>query len=487
MRTEHTPASAEAAERRVNPVALLSAGIGLLALISVPGFSPDWLLFKANRLVAGEAFAPHALSGGWTLALLGSWFLVALLGLRRVRGRAWWLAGAAAAALVVALLFTGAAANALLVDARSSARVSLQGGVWLTALAYYICLYAALLEAESTTSAWRNVLLVAPGLLLAVALVGSGRLDGLGLAQELANGAGDFRDETLRHLALASTSVLLATLIGVPAAIWAARRRAVANVVLPTVSLLQTLPSLALFGLMLGPLARLGRELSVGGALLIIGAGLGAALLLGLGSRASGPRLRLPLLGLTSLVALAPLALLSVLLAVVLNDVLVALFAFDVGGLDLWSGFAAPLAEVGVRGIGTAPALIALTLYALLPIVRNTYTGIREVPAAATEAGRGMGMSPGQLLRRVELPLALPLIIEGLRASAVLTIGIATVAYLIGAGGLGTFIQRGIDQVVPDLILLGALPVIGLALLADGLLRLLGRSLTPRALREAGS
>ena len=103
---------------------------------------------------------------------------------------------------------------------------------------------------------------------------------------------------------------------------------------------------------------------------------------------------------------------------------------------------------------------------------------------AAIEAGRGMGMSPAQILRRVELPLAFALINEGLRASLVLSIGIATVAYLIGAGGLGTFIQRGIDQVVPDLILLGAIPVILLALALDGLLRLIGHYLTPRGVRQ---
>ena len=148
------------------------------------------------------------------------------------------------------------------------------------------------------------------------------------------------------------------------------------------------------------------------------------------------------------------------------------------------TAFTAPLSSLGVRGIGTAPALIALTLYAFLPIVRNTYTGIKEVPQAATEAGRGMGMSPGQILRRVELPLALPLIMEGVRASTVLTIGIATVAFLIGAGGLGVFIQNGISQQVPDLILLGALPIIGLALLADALLRGLGQLVTPRGIRS---
>lgn len=115
--------------------------------------------------------------------------------------------------------------------------------------------------------------------------------------------------------------------------------------------------------------------------------------------------------------------------------------------------------------------------------MRNTFIGIREVPAPVTEAARGMGMSQRQILWQVQLPLALPLIVEGLRASAVLTIGIATVAYLIGAGGLGTFIQQGIDQVVPDLILLGALPVIMLALIADAVLRGMGSLLRSPRLR----
>jgi len=116
--------------------------------------------------------------------------------------------------------------------------------------------------------------------------------------------------------------------------------------------------------------------------------------------------------------------------------------------------------------------------------VRNAYEGLRGVPEAAVQAGQGMGMSRRQVLLRVELPLALPLIFVGLRAAAVLIIGITTVAYLIGAGGLGVFIQRGIDQVVPDLVLLGALPVIALALLADGALRAAGYLLCAPPLRR---
>ena len=468
--------------KRINPIALLGAFVGLVALVSVPGLRPGWLLFKANRLVAGEAYAPFGLSSSWTLALAGVWGLVALVGLLIPKARAWLLSLLAASALSIALLFIGAATNDLLVAARSSARVSLQGGVWLSVLAYYITLFAALYEAKGST---RKVLMVAPGLVIAAGLIFGGYLDGLGIAQELSNQGGDFRAEIVRHLALVGTSVSLAVIIGIPAAIWSARRSEAASFILPAVSLLQTLPSLALFGLMLSPLAQLGRALTLQRALVFVAIGLVPALLIGLWLR-SRKQLKTPgwTLPVISLTAFLPLALITVILAVILNDVFAALFSFNFDDLNLGRGLGASLQSWGVRGIGTAPALIALTLYALLPIVRNTYTGIKEVPVAAIEAGRGMGMSPAQILRRVELPLAFALINEGLRASLVLSIGIATVAYLIGAGGLGTFIQRGIDQVVPDLILLGAIPVILLALALDGLLRLIGHYLTPRGVRQ---
>ena len=471
--------------RRVNPVALLSGAVGLAALLSLPFFDPGWLLFKANRLVEGTSYGAPALSLSWTLFLGALWLTVFLVGLLPFRGRPWVLAYAASAGLVLAVLFIGWGTAGLLAEANISARVSLEGGVWLTLLAYYVGIFAALSEAGKGAR-FRGALMVVPGLAAVLVLVFAGTLDGLGLSRELANGSGDFRAEVARHLALSGTSVLLAALIGVPAAVWAARREEVARFVLPTASLLQTLPSLALFGIMLAPLARLGGTVTVGGALLVIAAGIAlAGLLLAalrLLRRAARP-VKTALRVATVLIALVPLCLAVVILAVVLNDLITALLRFDAAGVTLLTGLSAPLSRLGVRGIGSAPALIALTLYALLPIVRNTYTGVVEVPEAATEAGRGMGMSAGQILRRVELPLALPLIVEGLRASAVLTIGITTVAYLIGAGGLGTFIQRGIDQVVPDLILLGAIPIILLALLADGILRAVGILLTPRGIR----
>ncbi len=118
--------------------------------------------------------------------------------------------------------------------------------------------------------------------------------------------------------------------------------------------------------------------------------------------------------------------------------------------------------------IGAAPAIIALTLYALLPIVRNTVTGLRGIAPSIAEAARGVGMTPAQQLTLVELPLALPVIIAGVRTAAVVGVGIATLSAFIGAGGLGQFINRGLALTNTDLILLGAIPSALLALAVDG-------------------
>ncbi|NNN07517.1 MAG: ABC transporter permease subunit [Elusimicrobia bacterium] len=123
-----------------------------------------------------------------------------------------------------------------------------------------------------------------------------------------------------------------------------------------------------------------------------------------------------------------------------------------------------------VRAIGAPPALIALTLYALLPIIRNAVAGLRGVPAAALEAADGLGMTPAQRLRLVELPLAMPVIVAGIRTAAVTGVGLTTLAAFIGAGGLGEFINRGLYMSQDRLILLGALPAAWLALILDGAL-----------------
>jgi osmoprotectant transport system permease protein len=131
-------------------------------------------------------------------------------------------------------------------------------------------------------------------------------------------------------------------------------------------------------------------------------------------------------------------------------------------------GVLIPIPLIG--GIGDRTALIALVLYALLPIIRNTFLGITTVNPAVIEAGRGMGMTDWQLLKQVELPLAMPVILGGVRVATVISVGLATIAAAIGAGGLGVFIFRGLAVVDNELILAGAVPAAIMALLADTLL-----------------
>ena len=141
-------------------------------------------------------------------------------------------------------------------------------------------------------------------------------------------------------------------------------------------------------------------------------------------------------------------------------------------------GFLLPLPWLGERA--DRLAILALTLYALLPLIRNTYTGIRGVDPAVVEAGRGMGLTDRQLLFQVELPLAVSVILSGVRVAVVISVGLATIAAAIGAGGLGDFIFRGLAMVNNQLILAGAIPAAALALFADTSLGWLEKRLRPR-------
>jgi osmoprotectant transport system permease protein len=140
-----------------------------------------------------------------------------------------------------------------------------------------------------------------------------------------------------------------------------------------------------------------------------------------------------------------------------------------------------------IGGIGARTAIIALTLYSLLPIIRNTYIGITSVDPAIREAGRGMGMTDQQLLWQVEIPLALGVILAGVRVAIVIAIGIATIAAAIGAGGLGVFVFQGIAMVNNQLILAGAIPAAVLAILADGAIGWLEHRLTRRGTGKQGN
>jgi len=187
--------------------------------------------------------------------------------------------------------------------------------------------------------------------------------------------APEILEHTLEHLFLVGVAISIAILIGIPLGIWITRQTHFRQPVLAIANIFQTIPSLALFGLLI------------------------------------------------------------------------------------------PVPIIG--GIGTVPAIVALTVYSLLPIIRNTYTGITGVDPAIREAGRGMGMTDRQLLFQVEIPLAMTVILAGVRVATVIAIGIATIAAAIGAGGLGVFIFRGISVVNNQLILAGAVPSAIIALVAD--------------------
>ncbi|MDD2235223.1 MAG: ABC transporter permease [Desulfitobacteriaceae bacterium] len=141
-------------------------------------------------------------------------------------------------------------------------------------------------------------------------------------------------------------------------------------------------------------------------------------------------------------------------------------------------GFMLPL-----FGIGIKTAVAALFLYSLFPIIRNTYTGIKDVDKATIEAAKGMGMTDFQILFKVQLPLALTVMMAGIRTATVINVGTATLAAFIGAGGLGDFIFLGISRSLDALVLIGAFPAALLALLIDWLLGKLEKATTPRGLK----
>jgi osmoprotectant transport system permease protein len=348
-------------------------------------------VFRANRIVAGASHsALSAGAAGWVLLAACACALVAaLVPARLSRGR---LLSFAAAAATVALAWTlGGAAVALRAGQPDASRVSIGAGAWLTAVGIAVVWFAARGYGEATL-ARRTAAVVAGAGGLGAALYGG--LAHLSIVTEYWLRADSFWSAVATHLALAGGSLALAVLIGVPLGVLSLRVSWLRSAALGVVGVIQTVPSLALLGLLV-----------------------------------------------------------------------------------------VPLAALGLPGIGPLPAVIALTLYAFLPIVRNTYVGLSEVDPAVVDAGRGMGMSSGQLLLRVEAPLALPLVIEGVRAAAVLVIGIAAVVAFIGVGTLGVLVFEGWGQQVDDLILLGALPMVVLAVAADAGLRAVSRATTSPGIR----
>jgi osmoprotectant transport system permease protein len=167
------------------------------------------------------------------------------------------------------------------------------------------------------------------------------------------------------------------------------------------------------------------------------------------------------------------------------NVLYVAAMVMTIPSIALF-GIMIPILSVIGQGIGYLPAVIAVLLYSQLPIIRNTYTAINNVDPALREAAKGMGMTPVQRLRTVEIPIAVPVIMAGVRTAVVLNIGVTAIAVYIGAGGLGELISRGISQTDPRKLVTGAVAVSVLAIAADYGLLWLQKKLTPRGLQIQG-
>lgn len=359
-------------------------GVVIAAIVAYAAFFAPFATFRANRIVPGEARSilealPPAI-GPLLLAIVVVAAIIALLKTPLVLRLA-----ASVVALVALAILIGVAGTFLTPAGNTFARISPASGFWLLIFAFTLLLADVLTRLNLSPLARVGVLVIA-ALAIGLLLI-SGQWDSLSILKEYANRADSFWAEGSKHITLALGSLAAAVIVGLPLGILCHRVERLRAGVLNVLNIVQTIPSIALFGLLIAPLG--------------------------------------------------------------------------------WVAAHVPgAAALGIRGIGTAPAFVALFLYSLLPVVANTVVGLAGVPRAANDAARGMGMTDRQRLFGVEFPLAFPVILTGIRIVLVQNIGLATIAALIGGGGFGVFVFQGVGQTAMDLVLLGAVPTVALAFAA---------------------
>ncbi|HFI5334481.1 TPA: ABC transporter permease [Serratia liquefaciens] len=363
----------------------------LLVLLLLAAFGLPFLSYAPNRLLSGKSISLISLLHGPALWLLVPLLVLAVLSLLApLRRNALLTALAAAALLALTFWLSGHAAQQLAQEGSKLARTSWGSGCWLM-LALSLLMAADAITRITSSHLWRmlgNLLVILP----ALALLFGHQLDQLSLLKEYYNRQDVFDAALLQHLTILLATIVPALLIGVPLGVLCFRSSRLQTPIFSTLNIIQTVPSIALFGLLIAPLAGLAKAVP-------------------------------------------------------------------------W------LAEHGVSGIGMAPAIVALVLYALLPLVRSVVAGLQSVPASVIESASGMGLTRGQIFFRVQLPLALPLFLTGVRILAVQTVGMAVVAALIGAGGFGGIVFQGLLSSALDLVLLGVIPVIVMAVIVDSLFK----------------
>ena len=369
----------------------------VLLVLAVGALAAAWglafLTVAPNRLVTGTAISLAQIAGAWgSLLLLPATVLV--LGIfvpQRQRTHA--AVAIAATVLLFGLTWlAGVHAARLAETAPATSRTSFGGGFWLLALIVWLAAVDAIerLRLGPVVAVLAHLTVLLP----IVALLLAGELDQVSVLREYATRKDVFHVALGRHIEIVVAALLPTLVVGIPLGI-ALYRRAQSQVpVFAVLNVIQTIPSIALFGLLMVPLALVASAL---------------------------PGLR----------------------------------------------------RLGISGIGMAPAVVALILYSLLPVVRSTVAGLGQVPRPVVEAATGMGLSRGQIFRKVELPLALPVFLSGLRIAAVQAVGLAVVAALIGAGGLGALVFQGLASGALDLVLLGVIPVVALAVVVDAAFQIL--------------
>lgn len=372
--------------RGLSQTGICFAALGWAALLL------PFVQYKPNRIVLGQGYGlAEALppGSGWSLtSLLACGLLVGALR----APPAWVRLAAALAGLLLSVLALGLTAWHLDPDINSISRIAPASGFWLlvTALALMSADTLAQLR-PSVSTRWLLLLGTMAGVFMILA---SGWLDGISVMREYQARSDLFWSEALRHIILAFGALSSALLVGIPLGISIYELPRLRQSVFGILNSLQTIPSLALFGIM----------------------------------------------------------------------------------IPIFSWIAASFpgaARIGIAGIGIFPALVALFLYSLLPIVSNTAVGLTGVDPSTRDAAYGIGMTRGQVLIKILLPLATPVILAAVRITLVQNIGLAVIAGLIGGGGFGTFVFQGLNQTAMDLILVGAIPTIALAIVADTALGLM--------------
>nr|WP_227413497.1 ABC transporter permease [Enterobacter cloacae complex sp. P18RS] len=363
----------------------------LLACVAIAAVALPFVNVAPNRLVSGE---PRALWQIWSFTplLLGA-ALASTVALAFWPGRAaLWLTLLLSEALFIVLFWSAGQAATQMASVESPlARTSIGSGLWLwLALCLLVCSDA--IRRLTPLPVWRW-LLNAQFWVIPLLILFSGDLNQLSLLKEYANRQEVFDNALAQHLTILFGTLIPALLLGVPLGIGCYRHPSRQGAVFIVLNVIQTIPSVALFGLLIAPLAGLVKSFPA-------------------------------------------------------------------------------LAAAGIAGTGLTPALIALVLYALLPLVRGVVAGLSQVPPDVLESAHAMGMSARQCFWKIQLPLALPLLVRSLRVVTVQTVGMAVIAALIGAGGFGALVFQGLLSSALDLVLLGVVPTIALAVVLDALFAL---------------